>query len=203
MRGQLYNIDSARWGKQAPEWGKHIPQQLQVKVGALVVILTNDSPEFTYANGDTGHIRGFEPGYVLVELKRNGAVVRISKIHRTITTREEPIELAGTDPNELPEASAGNAPFGTISFDPEREVWHVGGIRFMPLRLAYASTVHRSQGLSLDSVQVDLRDPFTAQPAMVYVSISRVKTPQGLRVVGTPDLLAKRCSVDKDVIPFI
>jgi ATP-dependent DNA helicase PIF1 len=203
VTGQLYNIDSARWGKQATEWARHIPAQLQIKVGALVVILTNDSPEFTYANGDTGHVRGFEPGYVLVELKRNGEVVKIGKIHRTVTTREEPPELAGMDPMDLPEASSGNAPFGKISFDPDREVWHVGGIRFMPLRLAYASTVHRSQGLSLDSVQVDLRDTFTGMPAMVYVSLSRVKTPQGLRIVGTPDLIIKRCNVDAEVIPFI
>ena len=205
MKGDLYNIDSARWGKQAPEWTKHIPAKLQVKIGAYVMILTNDvqSGEFTYCNGDTGHIVAFEPGYICVELKRNGSVVRISKIHRTLTVREEPLEVKGIPVESLPEASGGRAPFGEISFDPDREVWHVGGIRFMPLRLAYASTVHKSQGLSLDAVQIDLRNNFMAAPAMTYVSVSRCRTAQGLRLVGTPEMLEKRCTVDPEVIPWI
>jgi hypothetical protein len=149
MKGDLYNIDSARWGKQAPEWTKHIPAKLQVKIGAYVMILTNDvsSGDFTYCNGDTGHIVAFEPGYVCVELKRTGQTVRISKIHRTQTTREEPDEVKGIPTEDLPEASGGRAPFGEISFDPDREVWHVGGVRFMPLRLAYASTIHKCVAL--------------------------------------------------------
>lgn len=205
MKGELYNIDSARWGKQAPEWGKFIPAKLQVKVGAYVMILTNDvqSGSFTYCNGDTGHIVGFEPGVVQVELKRTGEVVDIRKIHRTVTTREEPIDIKGTPVEDLPEASGGRAPFGEISFDPEREVWHIGGVRFMPLRLAWASTIHKSQGLSLDAVQIDLRNNFMAEPAMTYVGVSRCRTAQGLRLIGSPELLAKRCSVDPEVTPWL
>lgn len=63
--------------------------------------------------------------------------------------------------------------------------------------------VHNSQGLSLDNVQVDFSDAFFGQPNMAYVSLSRARTPGGLRVVGTPELLAKRVKVDEKVRRWI
>jgi len=50
-----------------------------------------------------------------------------------------------------------------------------------------------SQGLTLDKVQVSLRDHFFKEPGMVYVALSRARTATGLRVVGTPASLIERC----------
>jgi len=55
---------------------------------------------------------------------------------------------------------------------------------------------HNSQGLTLDRVQVDISDPFFSAPAMCYVALSRARSLEGLRLVGNPALLAKRCTVD-------
>ncbi|XP_070580824.1 ATP-dependent DNA helicase PIF1-like [Ptychodera flava] len=72
-----------------------------------------------------------------------------------------------------------------------RKTWRVeaGGIGSqvcsrtqIPLKLGWAFTIHKSQGLSLNAAEIHCRNVFA--PGHLYVALSRVRTLQGLRLVG-------------------
>ncbi|MEI6494680.1 MAG: helix-turn-helix domain-containing protein, partial [bacterium] len=66
-----------------------------------------------------------------------------------------------------------------------------------PLRLAWAITVHKSQGMSLDAAIVDLSRSF--EPGMGYVALSRVRSLDGLSLIG---LNEKALKVNSEVSEY-
>ena len=95
------------------------------------------------------------------------------------------------------------------------ETWSVdvddaslASIRQVPLRLAWAITIHKSQGMSLDTAEIDLTKSF--EFGMGYVALSRVRTLSGMRLLGlndialevNPDILAIDAELQKASAEF-
>jgi len=71
----------------------------------------------------------------------------------------------------------------------------VAKISQVPLRLAWAITIHKSQGMSLDAAEIDLSKAFVH--GMGYVALSRVRTLEGINLLGLNNMALE---VDKDVV---
>jgi ATP-dependent DNA helicase PIF1 len=208
VRGSKITVRAARWGKQRGDW-RNVSDTADFKVGAYVMLLSNKSEEgqLLYANGDCGHILQYERGIFSIELVRkdvNGdsIIVEVGPIVRNNDSKDRPDGWYGDD--EDADARSGEYWPKPHVRGAKREKRYVSGqIKYYPLRLAYATTVHRSQGLSLDRVQFDFRGHFAGAAAMSYVSLSRCRSLEGLRLVGMKDIFARRVKADPRVARWL
>ena len=211
VKGREFLLTAARWGKQRTEWGLNartkewgVPERMTLKQGAYVMLLANQRAEdadgggkvtFEYVNGDCGHVEDWDAAQrtLKIRLVRDGGrVVCVREVVRNVTQLEPP---DGKGAKDFTRGDGGYCP------RPHRvkDGYVLGQIKYWPVRLAYASTVHKSQGLSLDRAQVDFRHEFFGSPAMLYVAMSRCRTLEGLRLVGQRERFVLRCKCDGKV----
>lgn len=139
-----------------PESSLPTPMELEVKTGAQMLFIKNDK-ERRWVNGTLGTIIGFgdeEDGiiYVRTEDGRDFDVQREiwSNVRYTFNEKEQKIE--------------------------EEEI---GSYQQFPLRLAWAITVHKSQGLTFNNVKIDFTGGVFAG-GQTYVALSRCTSLQGI-----------------------
>ena len=148
---------------------------LELKVGAQVMYVKNDSsPEKRYFNGKIGKIISFD---------EDNIVVRCPDDTEDIYTSQELWEnIKYTIDKETKEI--------------KEEV--IGSFYQYPLRLAWAITIHKSQGLTFERAIIDANAAFSH--GQTYVALSRCKTMEGLVLSSRISKSAIIC--DREVSAF-
>ncbi|NLH33145.1 MAG: AAA family ATPase [Lentimicrobium sp.] len=143
-----------------PEYLFPVEFELQLKVGARVMFIKNDySGKQLYFNGKLATVIYLERGLIEVEFDDNTENVLVEKY----TWENKSYSL--------------NETTGEIIENVE------GTFSQYPIRLAWAVTVHKSQGLTFEKAILDLSGAFA--PGQIYVALSRLRSIEGL-VLSSP-----------------
>lgn len=173
------------------------PPLLPMRVGARVILLKNTEMWRGLASGSTGRIMRF--------VTRASYAADWRRRHRMTGDALELLESWGSPDSGIPivrwDATQEATAVGPLAF--ESALAGVGTARRvqLPLKLAWALTVHRAQGMSLDAVKVSL--PASFADGQAYVAVSRARTLEGLDlrfkpgcVRASPDARAFHASLE-------
>src|SRR5690606_1571235 len=127
---------------------------IKVKNGAKIMYLIN-SKDAPLVNGTIGTFASYKGNHYI---QVNGIDYKLEEVE--FTKKEYVLNEEGTD----------------------LELRDIGSIKQYPFRLAYALSIHKSQGLTFDEVTIDLSRPCFME-GMLYVALSRVRSPEGLRIL--------------------
>ncbi|MEO9572245.1 MAG: helix-turn-helix domain-containing protein [Polaribacter sp.] len=135
-------------------------QKLELKIGAQVMFIKNDSsPEKRYFNGKIGIVTDIS--------KENVTVQCANEVDEIVTERE----------------NWDNVNYSINDETKEIKEDVIGSFSQIPLRLAWAITIHKSQGLTFEKAIIDAEASFAH--GQTYVALSRCTSLEGL-VLKTP-----------------
>ena len=154
LPGQTYSFRAEIDGT-FPEYLYPADEILTIKAGAQIMFLKNDpSSEKRYYNGMIGEVAAVNDAGMIVRGKDNGDEFQL-----------------------LPE-EWGNYKYVLNEETKEITEEIEGTFRQYPIRLAWAITIHKSQGLTFERAIIDARNSFAH--GQTYVALSRCKTLEGM-----------------------
>ena len=170
-----YSFFEADISGDFPEKLYPLPREIELKAGARVMFVKNDSSEEkSYVNGKLAHVDRIEDDEIVVIMSGTG---------QEYTLRKEVWENKRYIINEETK-------------EMEEEI--MGTFEQYPLKLAWAVTVHKSQGLTFKTGIIDVGQAFAS--GQVYVALSRLQSLDGLILrtrINTSSIMS-----DKDVMEF-
>lgn len=157
LQGEAYTYEAHVEGT-FPESMYPMEATLTLKEGARVMFIkTDSSPEKQYYNGKLG---------VVVQIDKDNIVVEC------VGEEGEPEQIA------VHAETWENIRYVSRENSDEIETEVTGTFTHIPLRLAWAVTIHKAQGLTFDEVVIDAVDAFAA--GQVYVALSRCRSLEGI-----------------------
>lgn len=147
---------------------------LRLKVGAQVIMLANDSSK-RWVNGTLGTIVELGPDVIFVKVPSG-----IHSVNTHVWKKKK------------------------YQYNPEKKSFvsiDVGSFQQFPVKLAYAITIHKSQGQTYDSVCIDYSRKGAFAPGQTYVALSRCKTPDKLYLKR--ELRAEDVLVDQEALSYL
>jgi hypothetical protein len=164
--GELEKLTSGMFTYQAvidgtfPEYAYPTNETLELKEGAQVMFVKNDpSADHRYYNGRIGRVTSLSDNHIQVLCQDDTSPIDV-----------EPLEWE-------------NAQYQLNEQTREIESRVIGTFRQYPLRLAWAITIHKSQGLTFSHAVIDAGMSFAA--GQVYVALSRCRSLEGM-VLASP-----------------
>ncbi|MGB0403970.1 MAG: helix-turn-helix domain-containing protein [Salibacteraceae bacterium] len=159
-----------------PEKLYPVSESLELKVGTQIMFIKNDtSGQQRFFNGKIAQVTSVEFGDI-----------------RVIMDGE-------TDEYELKREEWENKKYTVNELSKELEEEVVGTFRQYPVKLAWAVTVHKSQGLTFDKAIIDVGQAFAS--GQVYVALSRLRSLDGL--ILRTKINTNSLSSDFNVVSFI
>ena len=184
---KLAKINSSEYISKAniePEdryYSMPVPKVLKLKVGAKVMLLTND-PNQKYVNGSIGKIVNIQ-----TELWTKKNISLVKKLT---------IQLNKGNIVEIERTKWSKYKYVWNKEKQEYEKVEVGYIEQFPIKLAWAVTIHKSQGQTFDTLTIDLGTGAFAT-RQVYVALSRCRSLSGISLIK--EIQAKDVMIDTKI----
>lgn len=168
LKGKRYTYEAEITGT-FPESSYPAEKTLELKKGSQVMFLKNDTQGARYYNGKLGIITSLDDDHIKVRGLDDDTEVEVTPDVWT------------------------NARYVIDKETKEIREEIDGEFRQYPLRLAWAITVHKSQGLTFDRAVIDVNAAFAA--GQVYVALSRLRSLEGLLLTAPLSLAAVKTDV--------